>query len=105
LNVGRVGGTLRPEEGSNPQHGDIFSRIEDYIPTSPRRRVPQSPRLPRTAIKPLLCVLVLFLGAGSLSGCGYYSFSGASIPSHLETIAIPIAQDKPLAPSTRWAAT
>jgi hypothetical protein len=36
--------------------------------------------------------LVLALAAG-LSGCAFYSFSGASIPSRLETIAIPIAQD------------
>jgi Lipopolysaccharide-assembly len=29
----------------------------------------------------------------SLAGCGWYSFSGASIPDHLETIAIPLVQD------------
>lgn len=27
-----------------------------------------------------------------LSGCGYYSFSGASIPPELDTIAIPLAE-------------
>lgn len=27
------------------------------------------------------------------SACGYYSFSGVSIPSHLGTIAIPLVQD------------
>lgn len=36
--------------------------------------------------------------AGSLTGCSFYSFSGASIPSHLETIAIPIAQDNSSSP-------
>lgn len=41
----------------------------------------------------LLCGLLLCIGATSLTGCAYYSFSGANVPSHLETIAIPIAQD------------
>ncbi len=35
-----------------------------------------------------------------LPGCGYYSFSGASIPSHLTTIAIPLAEDNSLSPLT-----
>ncbi len=35
-----------------------------------------------------------------LSGCAYYSFSGASIPSHLTTIAIPLAEDRSLGPLT-----
>ncbi|PSQ68259.1 MAG: hypothetical protein BRD35_05660 [Bacteroidetes bacterium QH_7_62_13] len=34
----------------------------------------------------------------SLTGCAYYGFSGASIPSHLETIAIPIAEDNTSSP-------
>lgn len=32
-----------------------------------------------------------------LAGCGYYSFSGASIPEHLGRIAIPLAEDQSLA--------
>lgn len=32
------------------------------------------------------------------SGCSYYSFTGASIPSHLSTIAIPLAQDNAASP-------
>lgn len=28
-----------------------------------------------------------------LSGCAYYSFTGATIPSHLSTIAIPLVED------------
>lgn len=31
-----------------------------------------------------------------LAGCGYYSFTGATIPSHLSTIAIPLAEDRSL---------
>lgn len=37
--------------------------------------------------------LAVLLMGSLLSGCAFYSFSGATIPSHLETIAIPIAQD------------
>ena len=32
------------------------------------------------------------------SGCGYYSFTGASIPAHLTTIAIPLADDNAASP-------
>jgi hypothetical protein len=49
-------------------------------------------------IAPVLWGLLLVFGAGSLSGCTYYSFTGASIPSHLETIAIPIAEDNTSSP-------
>ena len=35
-----------------------------------------------------------------LPGCSYYSFSGASIPSHLTTIAIPLAEDNSSGPLT-----
>lgn len=35
-----------------------------------------------------------------LSGCAYYSFSGASIPSHLTTIAIPLTEDRSVNPLT-----
>ena len=27
-------------------------------------------------------------------GCGTYSFTGASVPEHMKTIAIPVAEDK-----------
>jgi len=67
---------------------------------SPRLRVPASPHR-HVGIKHLLCALLLLIGAGSLSGCTVYSFSGASIPSHLETIAIPIIQDNTSSPIDR----
>ncbi|MFB6248394.1 MAG: LPS assembly lipoprotein LptE [Salinibacter sp.] len=41
---------------------------------------------------------MLLVLATSLTGCMYYGFSGASIPSHLETIAIPIAEDNTASP-------
>ena len=41
----------------------------------------------------LVCALV-FWG----TGCAYYSFTGATIPSHLNTIAIPLVEDNSLSP-------
>lgn len=37
--------------------------------------------------------LAVFVAIG-FAGCGYYSFTGATIPSHLETIAIPLVEDR-----------
>ena len=36
----------------------------------------------------------------SLQGCSYYSFSGVSIPAHLNTIAIPLVEDQSSSPLT-----
>ncbi len=33
-----------------------------------------------------------------LSGCAYYSFTGATIPTHLRTIAIPLVEDRSSSP-------
>lgn len=38
----------------------------------------------------LLVLLLLW----SVAGCGYYSFTGATIPTHLNTIAVPLAEDR-----------
>ncbi|NNF03064.1 MAG: LptE family protein [Rhodothermales bacterium] len=46
---------------------------------------------------PLLAVLV---AAAVLPGCAYYSFSGATIPEHLGTISIPIAEDNTISTLT-----
>ena len=35
-----------------------------------------------------------------LPACGYYSFTGATIPANLDTIAIPLVQDNSLSPLT-----
>ena len=51
-------------------------------PTPPRYRVP------RTAYPLALAALL------ALPACGVYSFSGASIPAHLATVAIPLAEDR-----------
>jgi hypothetical protein len=43
----------------------------------------------------LLVMLLLFVTGVLINfGCSTYSFTGASVPSHLKTIAIPIAEDK-----------
>lgn len=38
--------------------------------------------------------VALVLIAVGLGGCAYYSFSGASLPARLETIAVPLAEDR-----------
>jgi len=44
--------------------------------------------------------LVLIGFVFSLQSCSYYSFSGVSIPPHLNTIAIPLAEDESAGPLT-----
>jgi len=36
----------------------------------------------------------------AVPGCGYYSFTGATIPEHLRTVAIPLVEDNSLSPLT-----
>ncbi len=43
---------------------------------------------------------LLVIGVLFLQGCSYYSFSGASIPSQLSSIAIPLADDQSVSPLT-----
>jgi hypothetical protein len=44
---------------------------------------------PRRSLFALLALL-------SLPSCGYYSFTGASIPERIQTIAVPLAEDQSL---------
>lgn len=44
------------------------------------------------AIGAILTMLLLF----AASGCGIYSFSGSSLPSHIKTIAVPILRNETL---------
>ncbi len=38
--------------------------------------------------------LFIFLSVFNFTGCCVYSFTGASVPQHLKTVAIPIAEDR-----------
>lgn len=43
-----------------------------------------------------ICIILLFITLGliNFTGCCAYSFTGASVPKHIKTIAIPVAQDR-----------
>ncbi len=47
----------------------------------------------RRALAVLVALVALL---APLSGCGFYSFSGASIPERLDTVAVPLAEDRSL---------
>lgn len=53
------------------------------------------PLRPRTPGRLLLISSVLTLLV-SFSGCGYYSLTGATVPPHLSTIAVPLVEDRTL---------
>lgn len=57
----------------------------------------KTPRAP-TPPFPRIFLIVLFVLGLSASGCAYYSFSGATIPSRLDTVAIPLAIDNTISP-------
>lgn len=45
-----------------------------------------------------IILILLFSSLALINfGCGAYSFTGSSVPSHLKTIYIPVAQDKSIA--------
>jgi len=50
-------------------------------------------------MKLYLPILMILLGLCD-AGCAYYSFTGATIPSHLNTIAIPLVEDNSISPIT-----
>ncbi|MCH8962398.1 MAG: LptE family protein [Bacteroidetes bacterium] len=45
-------------------------------------------------------LLVGLLLLAAAPGCAYYSFTGATVPAHLNTVAIPLAEDNSLSPLT-----
>lgn len=66
-----------------------------------RRRVSSSaasPCRPHRWFRGLLIGGLLCIVTGTVAGCAFYGFSGSSIPSHLSTIAIPIAADNTASP-------
>ena len=53
--------------------------------------------LQNLARKSFICVsfiLFIFTSLINFEGCGVYSFTGASVPEHIKTISIPIADDR-----------
>src|SRR5665647_1173892 len=48
----------------------------------------------KTALKFLLNGLFIIAGLVNFTSCCSYSFTGASVPSHLKTISIPVADDR-----------
>ncbi len=48
---------------------------------------------PRSFRASLVNGLALLIIGAATPGCAYYSFTGAVIPSHLNTVAIPLAED------------
>lgn len=54
----------------------------------------------RTTRTDRIAGLVLLVAGAVAPGCAYYSFSGATVPSHLSTIAIPLAEDRSLSTVT-----
>lgn len=73
--------TLEPGRGAGAR--------QTSSPPRAHGRQHRNPRLRGAAQALVLAVIV----SGLLTGCAFYTFSGASIPSHLNTIAIPIADD------------
>ncbi len=50
--------------------------------------------LPRTSFIVVVFILFIITPLINFTGCGVYSFTGASVPSHIKTISIPIADDR-----------
>ncbi len=66
---------------------------------SPSHPLTLSPsRLTRSGQHARFIVWLLLLAAAP--GCAYYSFTGATVPAHLNTVAIPLAEDNSLSPLT-----
>ncbi len=40
------------------------------------------------------CIFTIFLLFLLICSCGYYSFSGSTLPAHLKTVAIPVFEDR-----------
>ncbi len=50
--------------------------------------------LPITCFRAVSFILFIITTVISFEGCGVYSFTGASVPEHIKTISIPIADDR-----------
>ena len=50
--------------------------------------------LPITCFSTVSFILFIITAMINFEGCGVYSFTGASVPEHIKTISIPIADDR-----------
>ena len=50
--------------------------------------------LPITCFRVVSFILFIITPMINFEGCGVYSFTGASVPAHIKTISIPIADDR-----------
>ena len=50
--------------------------------------------LDRTCFMAVSFILFVIASLVNFNGCGVYSFTGASVPAHIKTISIPIADDR-----------
>lgn len=51
-------------------------------------------RSDRPRLRGSVLLVAALAAAAAWSGCGFYSFTGAVIPPHIQTIAIPLAEDR-----------
>jgi len=45
-------------------------------------------------MKRMLLFSIIVLSIAMFTGCGYYSFSGSALPSHIRTVAVPMFENK-----------
>ena len=67
---------------------------------SPALRFPGSPTLTKSFVQRVGLAVSLLGLVLAAPGCAYYSFTGATIPANLNTIAIPLVEDNSLSPLT-----
>ena len=67
---------------------------------SPTLRLPGSPTRIKSFVQRAGLAIALLGLVLAASGCAYYSFTGATIPANLNTVAIPLVEDNSLSPLT-----
>ena len=75
---------MKPPRPRNPAAGPR--------PPAPRPRTP-APRPPTPAFQRLSLLASLTFLSIIPAACSYYSFTGATIPEHLRTVAVPLVED------------
>ena len=76
-------GNMLPVNSSAARDREVSVAVSKAVCSSPRRNL-------------RLTIFTLLFAIFNFSGCAYYSFTGASIPDNLNTIAIPLVVDNSL---------